>query len=149
MAKEPKPVDPDQMGRFRQFIETYRMARKVDPRLPLWLLGAFVGGAAIGFGLLTLLPGASLLQSILRIVSALLFGTLFAMIVFGRRAQTAAYKQMDGQPGAAAAALRMVRRGWRTDPVIAFAEQEVIGHRVGGGPGSVRVGEGNPNRVKQ
>jgi len=149
MAKEPKPVDPDQMGRFRQFIETYRMARKVDPRLPLWLLGAFVVGAAIGFGLLTLLPGDSLLQSVLRIVSALLFGTLFAMIVFGRRAQTAAYKQMDGQPGAAAAALRMLRRGWKTDPVIAFTKQQDIVHRVVGPPGIVLIGEGNPNRLKQ
>ena len=149
MAKEPKPVDPDQMGRFRQFIETYRMARKVDPRLPLWLLGAFIVGAALGFGLLTLLPGDSLLQSVLRIVSALLFGTLFAMIVFGRRAQTAAYKQMDGQPGAAAAALRMLRRGWKTDPVIAFTKQQDIVHRVVGPPGIVLIGEGNPNRLKQ
>jgi hypothetical protein len=149
MAKEPQPVDPDQMGRIRQFVETYRMARKVDPRLPLWLLGAFVIGAAIGFGLLTLLPGDSLLLWILRVVSALLFGTLFAMIVFGRRAQTAAYKQMDGQPGAAAAALRMLRRGWKTDPVIAFTKQQDIVHRVVGPPGIVLIGEGSPNRLKQ
>ncbi|WP_243059712.1 DUF4191 domain-containing protein [Nocardioides sp. SR21] len=148
MAKEPKPVDPDQMGRMRQFVETYRMARKVDRALPLWLLGAFVVGAALGFGLLTLLPGDSTLQSILRIVSALLFGTLFAMIVFGRRAQTAAYKQMDGQAGAAAAALRMLRRGWKTDPVVAFTKQQDIVHRVVGPPGIVLVGEGNPNRLK-
>ncbi|GAA4381741.1 DUF4191 domain-containing protein [Nocardioides caricicola] len=149
MAKEPKPVDPDQMGRMRQFVETYRMARKVDRALPLWLLGAFVVGAAIGFGLLTLLPGDGLLRMVLRIVSALLFGTLFAMIVFGRRAQTAAYKQMDGQPGAAAAALRMLRRGWRTDPVIAFTKQQDIVHRVVGPPGIVLVGEGNPHRLRQ
>lgn len=148
MAKEPKPVDPDQMGRMRQFVETYRMARKVDRALPLWLLGAFVVGAALGFGLLTLLPGDGLLRTILRIVSALLFGTLFAMIVFGRRAQTAAYKQMDGQPGAAAAALRMLRRGWKTDPVVAFTKQQDIVHRVVGPPGIVLVGEGNPNRLK-
>lgn len=149
MAKEPKPVDPDQMGRIRQFVETYRMARKVDRALPLWLLGAFIVGAAIGFGLLTLLPGDGLLRWVLRIVSALLFGTLSAMIVFGRRAQTAAYKQMDGQPGAAAAALRMLRRGWKTDPVIAFTKQQDIVHRVVGPPGIVLIGEGNPNRLRQ
>ena len=148
MAKEPKPVDPDQMGRMRQFVETYRMARKVDRALPFWLIGAFVVGAALGFGLLTLLPGDGTLRTILRIVSALLFGTLFAMIVFGRRAQNAAYKQMDGQPGAAAAALRMLRRGWRTDPVVAFTKQQDIVHRVVGPPGIVLVGEGNPNRLR-
>lgn len=149
MAKEPKPVDPDQMSRTRQFIETYRMARKSDPRLPIYLIACFVVGAAAGFWLFKILPGSGFLEWILSITGALLLGTLFAMIVFGRRAQTAAYSQMDGQPGAAAAALRMLRRGWRTDPVIAFTKQQDIVHRVVGPPGIVLIGEGNPNRLKQ
>lgn len=149
MAKEPKPVDPDKMSRTRQFVETYRMARKVDPRLPLYLIACFVIGAAAGFFVFKILPGDGWLEWVLSVVGALLLGTLFAMIVFGRRAQTAAYKQMEGQPGAAAAALRMLRRGWRTDPVIGFTKQQDIVHRVVGPPGIVLVGEGNPNRLKQ
>ena len=72
------------------------------------------------------------------------------MIVFGRRAQKAAYKQMEGQVGSAAAALRMLRgRQWKTDPVIAFTKQQDVVHRVVGPPGIVLVGEGNPNRLRQ
>ena len=149
MAKEPKPVDPDKMSRSRQFVETYRMARKVDTRLPIWLLAFFVVGAAVGFFAFKVLPGSGLLEWLLSIVGALLVGTLAAMIVFGRRAQKAAYQQMEGQPGAAAAALRMLRRGWRTDPVIAFTKQQDIVHRVIGPPGIVLIGEGNPNRLRQ
>src|SRR6478609_4143832 len=137
------------MGRARQFIETYRMAAKVDRWLPIWLIGCFVVGAAVGFTVFKILPGDGVLEWILSVVGALLVGTLFTMIVFGRRAQNAAYGQMEGQPGAAAAALRMLRRGWKTDPVIAFTKQQDVVHRVVGPPGIVLIGEGNPNRLRQ
>ena len=149
MAKEPKPVDPNKMSRRAQFVETYRMARKSDPRLPLWILGSLLVGGVIGFVVFWILPGEGVLGLILSIVGALLVGTMLAMIVFGRRAQRAAYAQMEGQPGAAAAALRMLRRGWRTDPVIAFNKQQDVVHRVIGPPGIVLVGEGNPHRLRQ
>ncbi len=149
MAKDPKPVDPDKMSRRAQFVETYRMARKSDPRLPVWILGSLLVGGVIGFVVFWILPGEGVLGLILSIVGALLVGTMLAMIVFGRRAQRAAYTQMEGQPGAAAAALRMLRRGWRTDPVIAFNKQQDVVHRVIGPPGIVLVGEGNPHRLRQ
>jgi uncharacterized membrane protein YeaQ/YmgE (transglycosylase-associated protein family) len=149
MAKDSQPVDPDKMSRTKQFIETYRMARKSDPRLGLWILGSLLLGGAVGFVIFWLLPSNGILHIILSVVGALLLGTLLAMIVFGRRAQKAAYGQMEGQPGAAAAALRMLRRGWKSDPVIAFTKQQDIVHRVVGPPGIVLVGEGNPHRLRQ
>jgi hypothetical protein len=150
MAKDPKPVDPDKMSRSKQFIETYRMARKSDPRLGLWILGSFLLGAAVGFVVFWVLPGEGWLGIVISVVGALLLGVLLAMIVFGRRAQKAAYAQMEGQPGAAAAALRMLRgRSWKTDPVIAFTKQQDVVHRVVGPPGIVLVGEGNPTRLRQ
>ena len=150
MAKEPKPVDPDKMSRRAQFIETYRMAKRSDPRLGLWILGSFLLGAAVGFFLFMVLPGEGWLGWLLAVVGGLLLGTLLAMLIFGRRAQKAAYAQMEGQPGAAAAALRMLRgRSWKTDPVIAFTKQQDVVHRVVGPPGIVLVGEGNPNRLRQ
>lgn len=149
MAKDPKPVDPNKMSRRAQFVETYRMAKKSDPRLPLWILGSLLVGGVIGFVVFWILPGEGVLGIILSVIGALLVGTMLAMIVFGRRAQRAAYAQMDGQPGAAAAALRMLRRGWRTDPVVAFNKQQDVVHRVVGPPGIVLVGEGNPNRLRQ
>ena len=150
MAKDPKPVDPEKMSRRAQFVETYRMARKSDPRLGLWVGGAFVLGAAIGFGVFFLIAAGSLLGLIIAIVGGLLLGALLAMIVFGRRAQAAAYGQMEGQPGAAAAALRMLRgRAWKSTPAIAFTKQQDVVHRLVGPPGIVLIGEGNPNRLRQ
>ncbi len=147
MAKDPKPVDPESMGRGRQMLETYRMAKRTDSALPFWMLGCFVVGFAIGFAVFWFLTDG-LLGTILAIVGGLLLGLLLAMIVFGRRAQRAAYAQMEGQPGAAAAALRMLRRGWRSYPVIAFTKQQDVVHRVVGPPGIVLVGEGNHTRVR-
>ena len=149
MAKDPKPVDPEKMSRTSQFIETYRMAKRSDPRLGLWVFGSLVVGLVIGFVVFwLLLPTNGVLGIIISVVGALLLGTLLAMIVFGRRAQKAAYTQMEGQPGAAAAALRMLRRGWKSDPVIAFNKQQDVVHRVVGPPGIVLVGEGNANRLR-
>lgn len=148
MAKE--TTEPDKMGRVQQFRETYRMTKKSDPAIGLWVGGAFaVVGALSFFVFYVLLPGSGVLSLVLAIVGALLFGTLAALIVFGRRAQSAAYRQMDGQPGAAAAALRMLRRGWKSDVAVAFTKQQDVVHRVVGPPGIVLVGEGNPNRLRQ
>jgi uncharacterized membrane protein YeaQ/YmgE (transglycosylase-associated protein family) len=148
MAKDPKPVDPAEMSRRAQFVETYRMAKRTDPALTMWVIGAFVLGAVVGFLVFWFLPGRGVIGTVIAIIGALLLGTLAAMIVFGRRAQHAAYSQMEGQPGAAAAALRMLKRGWQVDPVVGFTKQQDVVHRVVGPPGIVLVGEGNANRVR-
>lgn len=147
MAKDPKPVDPESMGRMAQMLETYRMAKRTDPRLGLIMLGCFVVGFAAGFAAFWFLTDGWL-GMVLAVVGGLLLGLLLAMIVFGRRAQKAAYRQMEGQPGAAAAALRMLRRGWRSYPVVAFTKQQDVVHRVVGPPGIVLVGEGNAQRLR-
>lgn len=134
--------------RSQQLIQTYRMAKNTDRRIGLYTFGVFVLGALLGFAVIYLLPGDGLLSLILSIVGALLFGLLAAIIIFGRRAQAAAFKQMEGRPGAAASALQMLRRGWKTDPVVGFNKQQDIVHRVVGPPGIVLVGEGNPGRLK-
>ena len=82
--------------------------------------------------------------------AALLLGLLAALIVFGRRAQKAAYSQMEGQPGAAAARAADARAAaGRPTRSIAFTKQQDVVHRVVGPPGIVLVGEGNPNRLRQ
>lgn len=135
--------------RSQQLIQTYRMAKTTDRFIGLITLGVFLVGAAVGFAVIWFLPGGQgLLKIILSSVGAILFGLLPAIIIFGRRAQAAAFKQMEGRPGAAASALQMLRRGWKTDPVVGFTKQQDIVHRVVGPPGIVLVGEGNPNRLK-
>jgi hypothetical protein len=131
-------------------MQTYQMAKRSDPRLGWIVLGTFLVSAAIAFGLLWLLPGDGVLSLALTIVGALMVGILCALLIFGRRAQKAAYTQMEGQPAAAAGALQMLRRGWKVDPVVGFTKQQDVVHRVVGPPGIVLVAEGSsPTRVKQ
>jgi hypothetical protein len=142
MAKNEQPEKKE--GRLKQIALVYRMTRKSDTRIGLILLGVFVVTAAVAFGIFTLIPGGWVFD----VITAVMFGVLSVLIVFGRRAQKAQYDQIEGQPGAAAAALGQLRRGWKVDAGIAFNKNQDLVHRVVGPPGIVLVGEGNPNRLK-
>ncbi len=140
---------PETKSRRKQLLETYKYARVDDKRLLLWILLAFVVGAAVGAALFWLLPPRGGIFSIIAmIVGGFLFGLMAALITFSRRAQSSAFRQMDGKPGAAAAALNMLRKGWNTTPAVAVTRQQDIVHRVIGRPGIVLVAEGNPSRLR-
>ena len=141
MAKK----DPSKPGRIKQIVQSYQMTKKGDRWIGLVLLGTFVLAGLAGFALMLLLFSSSL---VIPIVFGVLVGSLVTMIVFGRRAQRAALAQIEGQPGAGAAALGLLRRGWKTDPAVGFTKQQDVVHRLVGPPGIVLIGEGNPNRLK-
>jgi hypothetical protein len=153
MAKDKPESEPkaEKTGRIQQFRQTYQLTKKTDRWIGLLLLGAFLVVGGIGFAVFyLLLPSNGVLGMVMAVVGAVLFGTLAALIIFGRRAQRAAYSQMDGQRGAAGAALRMLRRGWKTreEPVALTKQMDVV-YRVVGPPGIVLIGEGNHNRLRQ
>jgi hypothetical protein len=137
------------MSRRRQIVETYKMTKESDRVIGLWMLGAFLVVGAIGFGIFWVLPGSGIFGLVISIIGGLLFGLLAMMIVFSRRAQRAAYNRLNGQIGAAARALTMLKRGWKTEEMVGFNKQQDLVHRVVGPPGIVLVGEGNPNRLRQ
>lgn len=141
MAKK----DPSKPGRIKSIVQSYQMTRKGDPRIGWILLGTFLLAGAAGFALMLLIFRDSLFFPI---STGVLVGILAVLIVFGRRAQTAALAQIEGQPGAAAAALSLLRRGWKTDPAIAFTKQQDVLHRLVGPPGIVLIAEGNINRLR-
>ncbi len=160
MAKEPKTpkiprservkeTDPSKMSRRRQLVETYKMSKEGDRRIGWWMLGTFLVVGAVGFGVFWLLPGSGTFGIVIASIGAVLFGLLGMMIVFSRRAQKAAFNRLEGQLGAGARALTMLRRGWKSDEMVAFSKQQDMVHRVVGPPGIVLVGEGNPNRLRQ
>jgi hypothetical protein len=143
--KAPKaPKDPNKVGRIKQIRQSYTMTKQSDPKIGLILLGVFVLAALAGFALMLLLFGTIGFS----VVFGVLTGFLGVLIVFGRRAQRAAITQIEGKPGAAAAALGMLKRGWKTEPAIAITKQQDIVTRVVGPPGIVLIGEGNPNRLR-
>ena len=135
-------------GRLGQMRQAYTITKRSDRNIGLILLLTFLvgGGVAATLGYLVFPHGTFGL--IITIVFAILIGILSVLIVFGRRAEKAAYAQVEGQPGAAAAALGLLRRGWKTDPAIGFTKQQDVVHRVVGPPGIILVGEGNPTRVR-
>ncbi len=154
MAKDKTEAgsNAEKAGRIQQFRQTYQLTKKTDRWIGPWLLGAFLLVGALGFVVFyVLLPSNGVLGMVMAVVGAVLFGTLASLIIFGRRAQRSAYQQMEGQRGAAGAALRMLRRGWKTreEPVAITKQMEVV-YRVVGPPGIVLIGEGSsPNRLRQ
>jgi len=130
-------------GRLRQIAQAYRITKQHERFLALRLLFWFllIGGAigALGWFLFHPIFGG---------VMGVLTGLLAALVVFGRRAERASYAQVEGQIGAAAGALQMLKRGWSVKPAITMTKNQDVVHRVVGRPGIILVGEGNPNRVR-
>ncbi|HEX6198297.1 MAG TPA: DUF4191 domain-containing protein [Jiangellaceae bacterium] len=129
---------PKKKGRIAQIKQTYRMAKRSDPRIGWLSLGLIllVLAAFIGLGFLI---GPLWTWAIIALPSALLAGA----ILFGRRAERAAYAQIEGEPGAATAALGTLRRGWDTTTAVAINKQQDVVHRAVGKAGIVLVGEGS------
>jgi hypothetical protein len=144
-AKIEQPAKVKKQGKLKQMFRVYQMTRETDKRLGLVLLAVFLLAAAVAFAAFYfVIPGSW----VFTLIAAIMVGLLATLIVFGRRAQRAQYAQIDGQPGAAAAALSQLRRGWKVEPGIAFNRNQDLVHRVVGPPGIVLVGEGNPGRLK-
>lgn len=140
--KAPKAPNPGG-GRLKQTVEAYSMTAKVDKLLPLWMFLGFAAAFAVVF-VLALLVGHPIIGGIF----AVFCGVLGLLIVFGQRVQKAAYSEIEGQPGAAAAALNTMKRGgWTVTPAVAMNKSQDIVHRAVGRPGIVLIGEGPANRV--
>lgn len=143
MARKETAADAANPGRLKQIAQTYKMTRRADPRIGLIIaaVGIVTFGVFLAIGFLI---GHPIYLSILGFVLAF----LAMAIVFGRRAERAAFGQMEGQPGAAAAVLDKIGRGWTTTPAVAMNRSQDVVHRTVGKAGIVLVAEGNPNRVK-
>ncbi|WP_435887707.1 DUF4191 domain-containing protein, partial [Streptomyces antimycoticus] len=140
MARKETSENP---GRLKQIALTYKMTKRVDPKVTLVVAGVGI----VTFGVLLaigFLIGHPIFAGILGFVLAF----LAMAIIFGRRAERAAFGQMEGQPGAAAAVLENVGRGWSVTPAVAMNRNQDVIHRAVGKAGVVLVAEGNPNRLK-
>ena len=136
-------------GRIRQMFQAYRITKQTDRTLPIRLLAWFLVVGGVGAMLQMVLFGRSIFAVTGAIVFGLLAGLLAVLIVLGRRAEHAAYAQIEGQPGAAAGALQMLKRGFDVKPGVAFTRNQDLVHRVISRAGVILIGEGNPSRVKQ
>ncbi|HET6815750.1 MAG TPA: DUF4191 domain-containing protein [Mycobacteriales bacterium] len=148
MARAPKEQSGTSdvpSGRVAQMRAVWSMTRQADPKLPLRVLvpAAVVLVVLIVVGILI---GHPVYLTIVAIFAAVLTGTT----IFGRRATSSMFAQVEGQPGAAASVLQTVRGDWRVTPAVAFNRNMDLVHRVVGRPGVVLVGEGNsPAQIRQ
>ncbi|MET7762132.1 DUF4191 domain-containing protein [Streptomyces sp. NPDC005355] len=140
MARKETSENP---GRLKQIALTYKMTKKVDSKVGLVVAGVGI----VTFGVL-LAIGFVIDHPIFLGILGFVLAFLAMAIVFGRRAERAAFGQMEGQPGAAAAVLENVGRGWSVTPAVAMNRNQDVIHRAVGKAGIVLVGEGNPNRLK-
>jgi F0F1-type ATP synthase assembly protein I len=157
MARKEKQEStaPKKQGRLAQIRQVYTAAHQVDRLIGWWMLLAFVGTLVVAVGI-GVLVGHWPYALILGLPLALLAATL----VMSRRAERAAYSAIEGQPGAAGAALGALRKGW-------FYEQQPVAlegargtrpedmvnaafvFRAVGRPGIVLIGEGPQARVSK
>jgi len=130
-------------SQIKMIGQAYSLTRKNDPKLPWILLITFVVVVTV-----VELVGILLDSPFVVLPMAIVLGVLAALIIFGRRAQGSAYRQVEGQPGAAAWVLEGMRGDWRVDAGVAGTPQLDAVHRVLGRPGVILVAEGSPQRIR-
>jgi hypothetical protein len=130
--------------KWKQIVAAFRLTRQRDPQLPWWMLIVALGAAALVFGLLTLLGGPVFITIPVAVLAAL----VGAMFTFGRRAQKAVFREVEGKPGGSVWVLQNMRGNWRLTENVQMNAQLDMVHRVLGRPGVILVGEGTSGKVR-
>jgi hypothetical protein len=156
MARKTAPDSPkprkQRLARLRQVGQVFNQSRRMDPTIPWWMLGAFLLVLAVFFTL-----GVIFDRTIYFTVLGVPLGALAAGILMARKAERAAYKQLQGQVGGGGAALGALRRGWYYDQQPVAVEGTRPGDlnaaamvfRAVGRPGVVLVLEGPLQRARK
>jgi len=129
--------------------QVFQMTRRYDSNIVLFMILGFLIPVvvSIGFALLTSGGGWTIA---LWAVAGVLGGVLAMLIILGRRAEKAAYSQIEGQPGAVGAVLRSsLKRGWVGSemPVAVNGKTQDAIYRAVGRGGVVLISEGPRTRT--
>lgn len=146
MAKSEKPK-----GRIRQLIDVYKMTIRVDKAAIGWALLGFTIPTLVGVLAGIVIGNGDGLTIAIWTITGALAGFLVSLIVMGRRAERAAFSQIEGKPGAVGAVLaNALRRGWRSSemPVAVNPRTSDAVYRAVGPAGIVLIGEGSPTRAQ-
>lgn len=147
-SSSPKPQK--EPGRLKQMYRVFQMTRRYDSTAVWWMALGFALPvlAGIAIGILTSLD--SVFGLVLWIIAGVLTGLLAFLIILGRKAEKAAYSQIEGQPGAVGAVLKSsLPRGWTGSEMpiaISPRTQDAVYRAVGKG-GVVLIGEGPKTRT--
>ncbi|AIX99805.1 hypothetical protein ART_0207 [Arthrobacter sp. PAMC 25486] len=143
--KADKPKKNKKPSRIKQMVDIFKMTRKSDPMITWLMIGAFLLPIAVGLGI-----GFWLDNWITGLMVGIPLGLLCALLIMSRRAERAAYAQIEGKAGAAGAALSSLKKGWIFDeqPASVNPRTQDVVFRAIGKPGIVLVTEGPSTRVK-
>ena len=144
-SRKPKEAKAKKPSQLKQIGEVFKMTRRNDPIVVWLMLLAFLGVIAV-----SLVVGLFLNNWVTGLIIGIPLGLLAAVFILSRRAERAAFAQIENQPGASGAALGTLRRGWITEdqPVAVNPRTQDAVFRAIGRPGVVLVSEGPSHRVK-
>jgi Domain of unknown function (DUF4191) len=148
--KSAKSSDPKKAGRLAQIRQVFTAARGVDPQIGWWMALAALGALVV-----MVVIGVLVDKPVYFLILGIPLAALAASTVLSIRAKRAAFKSIEGKPGAAGAALSQLRKGWyfEQQPVAAEAGRAgdmasaAMVFRAVGRPGIVLVAEGPPARA--
>jgi hypothetical protein len=145
--KEKSTKEP---GRLKQMWQVFQMTRRYDNRAVAYIVGGIVAPIIVGVLVAVFLSGGNVFTMVLWILAGVLAGVLVGLIILGRRAERAAYSQIEGQPGAVGAVLRSsLKRSWRGSemPVAVNGKTQDAIYRATGRGGVVLISEGPKSRT--
>ena len=121
----------------------WKMTQSVHPTLTLEVIGIFLAVL-----LVVLVPVGLFWNWVTAALLAVPAAFLAATYWFSRTAMSAAYTQIEGQPGAVAAVIESLRGGkWSVTPAVAVSKNQDLVNRVVGRPGVILISEGPSSRV--
>jgi hypothetical protein len=145
-----KSSTPKKAGRFAQIRQVFTAAHAVDPMIGWWM-----ALAALGTIVAMVVIGVLVHKWVYFLVLGISLAAVAASTVLSIRAKGAAYKSIEGKPGATGAALSSLRKGWYFEQQPVAAEAGRAGDmtsaamifRAIGRPGVVLVAEGPAARA--
>lgn len=149
MAREKKNKGP---GRIAQMWQVFQMTRRYDKSVTWVLLLSFVGPTVVGVAIGLVIDASNWITIVLWSLIGIMAGVLLGLIVLGRKAEKAAYSQIEGQPGAVGAVIKsVVKRGWIANdmPVAVNAKTKDAVYRCVGRGGIVLIAEGPVSRTQR
>lgn len=146
-----KPAKVKKPSRIKQMWQVFQMTRRYDKQITWMLVVALVAPVVVAV-VLAIVFNSGVFGWILWVVTGLLLGVLLMLIILGRRAEAAAYQQIEGQPGAVSAVIKSaLRRSWVGSeiPVAVAPKTQDAVYRVVGRGGIVLIAEGPQARVQR
>lgn len=138
-------------GRIKQLWQVFQMTRRYDSTIVWWLLLVFIAPIGASVILSVVLFRDNVVGIILSSITGIMVGTLLGLIILGRKAERAAFSQIEGQPGAVGAVLKSsLRRSWTGGemPIAMSPRTQDAVYRAVGRGGVVLIGEGPISRVR-